>query len=382
MKEMTSRERVRKALNHEEADRIPIDVGGAVCGLTEGAYKDLAKHLGMDVEIDIYDYYQRLPWVDDKILDMLHADTRYFVSGAGSNYEFKIEPDGSFMDEWGCKHARVGNYGDVAADGHALADLNISDLNRYPFPDPEDPARFKGLKDKVKKMYDETDYALMPINMGSIYWMGTELVGLERYSEYIITNQKFIIKLADILLDWAKKYFDKLLAEVGEYIEMVWLFGDDWGIQTGPVINPELYRKIYKGRSKELVDFVKERTNAQIAIHTCGSVYWAMEDFIEIGVEVVNPVQVSAKDMETDRLKREFGDRMVFWGGGCDPQHVLPFGSEEDVKKEVKKRVGDLGPGGGFVFASVHNIQKGVPPQNIVTMFNSAAEYGRYPIKM
>jgi uroporphyrinogen decarboxylase len=336
----------------------------------------------MEVDIDIYDYYQRLPWIDKKILDMLHADTRYFVSGAGADYEFKIEADGSFVDEWGCKHARVGNYGDVAADGHALADLSVSDLDTYPFPDPEDPARFKGLKEKVKKMYDETDFALMPINMGSIYWMGTELVGLERYSEYIITNQKFIIKLADILLDWAKKYFDKLLAEVGEYIEMVWLFGDDWGIQTGPVINPEQYRKIYKGRSKELVDFVKERTEAKIAIHTCGSVYWAMEDFIEIGVDVVNPVQVSAKDMETDRLKKEFGDRIVFWGGGCDPQHVLPFGNEEEVQNEVKKRIHDLGPGGGFVFASVHNIQKGVPPKNILTMFKSAAEFGKYPIQV
>jgi uroporphyrinogen decarboxylase len=382
MNEISSRERVIKALNHEEADRVPIDVGGAVCALTEGAYMDLAKHLGMDVEIDIYDYYQRLPWIDEKILDMLHADTRYFVSGAGSNYEFKIELDGSFMDEWGCKHTRVGNYGDVAADGHALANLSISDLDHYPFPDPEDPARFKGLRDKVKKMYDDTDYALMPINMGSIYWMGTELVGLERYSEYIITNQKFIIKLADILLDWYKKYFNKLLDEVGEYIEMVWLFGDDWGIQTGPVINPEQYRKIYKGRSKELVDFVKARSDAKICIHVCGSVYWAMEDFIEIGVEVVNPVQVSAKDMETDRLKKEFGDRIVFWGGGCDPQHVLPFGSEEDVRKEVKKRIHDLGPGGGFVFAAVHNIQKGVPPQNILTMLNAAAEYGKYPINV
>jgi uroporphyrinogen decarboxylase len=380
MKEMTSRERVIKALNHEEADRVPIDIGGGVCGLTEGAYKDLAKHLGIDAKIEIYDYYQRLAWVDEKILKMLHVDTRYFMSGVGSKYKFKIEPDGSFIDEWGCKHARVGNYGDVAPDGHALAELSISDLDRYPFPDPEDPARFKGLNKKIKQMYDDTDYALIPMNMGSIYWLGTELVGLERYSEYIITNQKFIIKLADILLDWSKRYFDKLLAEVGNYIQLVWLLGDDWGIQTGPVINPEQYRKIYKWRSKELVDFVKERTDAKVCIHTCGSVYWAMEDFIEIGVDVVNPVQVSAKNMETDKLKKEFGDRIVFWGGGCNPQHVLPFGKKEDVENEVKKRVHDLGPGGGFVFASIHNIQSGVPPQNILAMYNTAAEYGKYPI--
>jgi uroporphyrinogen decarboxylase len=382
MKEMTSRERVRKTLNHEEPDRVPIDIGGPVCNLQEKAYINLANYLNMDVTIDLYDYYQRLSWVDDRILNLLHVDTRYFATGTGANYTFKVESDGSFFDEWGCKHVRVGNYGDVAPDGHPLADLTTSELDRYPFPDPEDPSRFAGLKERVKRMYAETQYALIPLNAGSIQWLGTELVGMEKYMVRLITDQKYIVKITDILLDWFKRFFNKLLDEVGEYIELVWLFGDDWGIQTGPIMNPDIFRKIYKYRSKELIDTVKAKTDAKVCIHTCGSVYYAMKDFCEIGIDVVNPVQVAAKDMDTQVLKKEFGKQLSFWGGGCDSQHALPFGTKEEVAAEAKKRIFHLGPGGGYVFASIHNIQAGVPAENIMTMFQTAEKYGKYPLKM
>jgi len=377
MKSLTPRERVRKALNHEEPDQVPIDLGGFVCGIHEKAYRDLASYLNMEVEISIYDYMQRLALVDERILRMFNVDTRYIYAKPSSNWKFKEDPDQSWVDEWGVRRKRCGYYSDVIYSPLSKAD--ISDIERYPFPDPCDPARFEELREEAKRLYEETDYALIVANSGSIQYLPSELKGWEQYLTDLALNQDIIIKLTDRFLDWNIKYFDKLLDACGEYIEMVWI-GDDWGHQNGPVIRPEVFRKIFKPRMKELVDFIKNKVKVKVALHSCGSVYWAIQDFIDVGIDVLNPVQVSAKDMDTKRLKEEFGDKLVFWGGGCDTQKVLPFGNPEEVRKEVKKRIKDLAPGGGFVFTPVHNIQASVPPENIISMYKAVEEYGRYPI--
>ena len=199
----------------------------------------------------------------------------------------------------------------------------------------------------------------------------------------MMTDERFTNKVLDKLLEFWIEYAEEHFRAVGEYVDVVCL-GDDFGRECGPWMSVELYRKYFKPREKKLYAYIRDRicSGAKLLLHSCGSVYQFIREFIDVGINALTPLQVSAKDMETDRLKKEFGDRIVFWGGGCDPQHVLPFGSEEEVQNEVKKRIHDLGPGGGFVFASVHNIQKGVPPQNILTMFNSAAEFGKYPIQV
>jgi len=379
MSSLTPRERVRKALNHEEPDRVPIDLGGFVCGIHEKAYQDLADYLNIKVETCIYDYMQRLTFVDERILKMFNVDTRYIYAKPPSNWQFKEEPDQSWVDEWGVRRKRCGYYSDVVYS--PLADADISEIERYPFPDPCDPARFEGLKEEAKRLYEKTDYALIAANSGSIQYLPSELRGWQQYLTDLALNQDIIIKLTDRFLFLYIKYFDKLLDACGEFIEMVWI-GDDWGHQNGPVVYPEVFRKIFKPRMKKLVDFIKSKAKVKVGLHSCGSVYWAIQDFIDAGIDVLNPVQVAAKDMDTERLKREFGDRIVFWGGGCDTQKILPFGSPEDVKKEVKKRIKDLAPGGGFVFTPVHNIQAGVPPENIIAMYEAVKEYGKYPIKI
>jgi uroporphyrinogen decarboxylase len=208
-------------------------------------------------------------------------------------------------------------------------------------------------------------------------YLGTELVGWENYLAQLIINQKFIEKLTDLLLEWQIKFFTKLLGQCGKYTEIVWL-DDDWGQQSGPIMNPELFRKLYKPRLKLLVEHIKSKTDAKICLHSCGSIYWAMQDFIDVGIDAINPVQVSANEMDTHRLKTEFGDQICFWGGACDTQRILPFGNIDDVEREVEERVSDLKLNGGFVAASVHNIQAGVPPENIVTFFKSIRELGTY----
>jgi len=149
-------------------------------------------------------------------------------------------------------------------------------------------------------------------------------------------------------------------------------------MQDGPQISPQLYRRVVKPRHKRLYQYIKENTSAYLFLHTCGSVYEFISDFIEMGVDILNPVQVSAKDMDTKKLKKEFGKDITFWGGGCDTQKVLPFGTPEEVIQEVRQRIEDLAPNGGFVFTQVHNIQTGVPPENIMAMYDTVKRYGRH----
>jgi uroporphyrinogen decarboxylase len=174
------------------------------------------------------------------------------------------------------------------------------------------------------------------------------------------------------------EFFRHYLDAVGEYIDVI-VVSDDLGCENGPLISPELYREIIKPAERKLWQFIKNNTKAYLFLHSCGSISKFIPDLIEIGVDILNPIQVSAKDMDTKRLKEEFGDRMTFWGG-VDTQSVLPFGSSEEVEREVKRRISDAAPGGGYVLTAVHNIQAGVPPENICMMYDAARKYGRYPI--
>ena len=377
MNNCTPRERVRKTLNHQEPDRVPIDLGGTICGICEKAYQDLVGFLGMELETKIYDYQQRLAWPDEYILKLFNVDTRYIFADPPSSWAFKEDATGSWVDEWGVKRKRFGYYSEWVSG--PLMDADISAIQKHSFADPRDPERFEGLREKAKDLFEQTDYALIVGNGASVQYLPGELRGWQNYLTDVALNQDIITALADRLLEWSLQFFDELLDACGAYVEMVWI-GDDWGGQQGPVMQPDVFRKIFKPRYKELVDFLKSKAKVKVALHSCGSVYWAMQDFVDVGIDVLNPIQVAAKDMDTARLKKEFGDSLVFWGGGCDTQGVLPFGNPEGVKNEVKKRIGHLAPGGGFVFAAVHNIQANVPPENIITMYKTVEECGKYPI--
>jgi uroporphyrinogen decarboxylase len=234
------------------------------------------------------------------------------------------------------------------------------------------------LEEEVKDLYEHSPYAIMLGGFSeSFFGLPSWLIGHERFYRDLVTNESFVQAVLDHLEDFFLHLAEEALNRVGHLIQIVKV-SDDLGMQSGPILSPDLYRKLIKPRQKSLYAYIKERTDAKLFLHSCGSVYAFIEDFIDNGVDILNPVQVSAVDMQPERLKQEFGDRLAFWGGGCDTQRVLPFGTEEEIEKEVKTRIGQLAPGGGFVFSAVHNIQYDVPPENVVAMYDAARRYGAY----
>jgi uroporphyrinogen decarboxylase len=193
----------------------------------------------------------------------------------------------------------------------------------------------------------------------------------------LVGNQTFAEALMDELAEANIRRFERYADTVAPHVDVI-QFEDDLGMQDRPLLRPERYRKLVKPYHAKLFRFVRSRWDGHILLHTDGAVAPFIPDFIEMGIDILNPVQVSAAGMDTKALKKEFGDDITFWGGGCDTQKTLPYGSPADVADEVKRRIDDLAPGGGFVFTQVHNVQAGTPPENVVAMFETAREYGTY----
>jgi uroporphyrinogen decarboxylase len=212
---------------------------------------------------------------------------------------------------------------------------------------------------------------------GGIFEQPARTMGLQNFLMALLTEPKFADRLMEQITDIYIESCDSYLDELGRYLQ-VFTFWDDVCTQDGWMIRPEIYRTMIKPKQKRLVEAIKKKTDAKLFYHSCGATFDLIPDLIEIGFDILNPVQVSARGMDTKRLKQEFGKDMVFWGGGVDTQRVLPFGKPEEVVEEVKRRIDDLAPGGGFVFAAIHNIQAFVPPENIVAAFDTALTYGAY----
>jgi uroporphyrinogen decarboxylase len=257
---------------------------------------------------------------------------------------------------------------------HPLADASIDDVHRYPFPNGSDPTRFAGLRAKAKQLYD-TDYAICTGIGGVVYEYGWYLRGLERWFMDMIENPAFCEAVLDHMVVFWKDFYTGLLGEIGDLINIV-MIGDDLAGQYGPLFRPEFYRRVVKPRQKALVQHIKKRTKAKIWYHTCGGCTEFIPDLIDNGVDILNPVQISATGMDPRSLKEKFGRRISFWGGGIDSQHVLPFASPEKVRQQVRDNLAIFKPGGGYVFNNVHNIQAGVPAENIVALFDAAYEFG------
>jgi uroporphyrinogen decarboxylase len=378
MREMTPRQRVLASLNHEEPDRVPLDLGGLATTIETVPYNELKKHLGITSETKLFlrDHVDPA----EEVLDRFGIDTRYVRLKAPKNFKIHMDPDNSYVDEWGTRWKKPESslYYDPA--DWPLKDATIEDLETYSWPDPHDPGRTEGLREEVKWLRENTDYAIIAdiVVLGIFESASVCLRGIERLMMDLILDKAFARALFDKLADLHIEFLRHYLDAVGEYIDVI-MVSDDLGGEHGPLISPELYREMIKPAQKKLWQFIKNYTEARLFLHSCGSIYEFIPDLIEMGVDILNPIQVTAKDMDTKRLKEEFGDKVTFWGG-IDTQRVLPFGSPEDVEREVKTRIADLGPGGGYILTAVHNIQAGVSPENISMMYDAARKYGRYPI--
>jgi uroporphyrinogen decarboxylase len=369
-------------LNHEEPDRVPIDFGQDFHnGINEVAYKKLLQHEGITDagEIQIYDLMQRLAIVDQRVLERFRVDTRYIFTNPNDNFEVPIEEDGSFEDEWGVYRKRVGYYCEnVRAP---LAGKSKEEIIKYKFPDPGEKSRFNGLKQKTKNLYESTEYALSAGQAATLYYFSSELTGFDEYMLDLALNPSRIEVLVDRILEWMIEFTSHYLEEVGDYVETWWM-GDDWGMQTGPIMAPEIFRKLYKPRYKKLLDAVRSKTDAKICLHTCGATYWILADLADVGVDVVHPLQPTAAGNDNpEKLKHDFGKEFIFYSNIANTT-ILPHGTPDEVEKEVKEKLKYLAPGGGYILSGGHNIQADVPPENVIALFDSAFNYGTYPINL
>lgn len=382
---MTSRERVLAALNHTEPDRVPIDLGGNQTGIHKFAYLELLRPLGMQDEMRIMDAVQQLAQPCEELLRRFHVDTRYIAAGAASDWKGGIvqeRRDGrlwhDLVDEFGVRWSMPDDqpyFMDITL--HPLAGAAISDIKDYPFPKGDDPGRFQGLRERALLLKKETPYAVVSGISGVIYETCWYMRGLENWYMDMMMNPEFCEALLDQTLQFWLDWFRVFLDEVGDVVDVI-MIGDDLAGQGGPLFNPDTYRTIVKPRQKRLVQYIKGRTQAKIWYHTCGACAGYIPDLLDNGIDILNPVQISAADMDPAVLKREYGDRLSFWGGAIDAQHILPLGSPEDVRQAVRENLQALKPGGGYVFNNVHNIQAGVPPENIVALYDAAYEFGFY----
>lgn len=398
---MNHRQRVVAAIRHQTPDRLPVDLGGMrSTGIMAMAYQDLKQHLGMSGgEILVFDTGQQLAYVEDPvrsrygsdvlILDMgLLAGWRPYSLPDGTpakiSADFQTEPDGD-----GGEFALDGNGRRVSHrpansfyfDGIAEAPLahaeSIADLDRFPWSVLSDE-RLETLRREAKRLYEETDYAILGSFGAAFLEGGQGMRGWDQFMMDLAGNQSFAEALLDRMLAHALRNVDLYLDAVGDYIQIIQM-GGDMGTQNGPQIRPKMYYEVFQPREKALWGRIHElKPDVAVFLHCCGGIYDLLPGIIDAGCDVLNPVQISARGMDPARLKREFGDKLCFWGGGCDTQTVLPFGTSQEVYEHTCANIEIFKPGGGFVFSQVHNIQAGVPPENIEAMYQAVRDHWTY----
>ncbi len=377
---MTRRERVLTALKREEPDRVPVDLGGTLAStINIHAYRRLMAHLGFGADPPVAYLSRRSNSVlpDERLLRHLDVDCRAVIlDNPDLNPEREL-PDGSLYDEWGVtwKHLGAGQHFINAAGPFYNQQPDPALVDKFAWPDPLDPGRFRTLRSQAQAHRERTDAAIILVLGAGVVHQIQFMRGYAASLEDLLVAPDFVRAFMDRYVDFWVRMIEGALQEVGNLVDLA-MFGDDLGTQQGPVMNPALYRRLIKPYHVRMVQAVK-RFNKPLLLHSCGSVAAFIPDLIEAGFDALHPVQVSAKDMDSAKLKREFGGNLTFWGG-IDTQRVLPLGTPSEVREEVRRRVADLGPGGGYVLGAVHNIQAEVPVENILAMFEAAQEFGRY----
>jgi uroporphyrinogen decarboxylase len=339
----------------------------------------------MDEEIIIMDAVQQLARPCEAVLKRFHVDTRYIAAKAPDSFKGEIVQNTrngrlwhDLKDEFGVVWSMLDDhpyYMDISHN--PLAGATIKDLADYPFPKGDDPSRFDSLRQQAKLMKDETPFAVVSGISGVVYEICWYMRGLEQWMMDMLTEPEFCEALLDRTLKFWMDWFQGFLDEAGDLVDVI-MIGDDLTGQTGPLFRPDFYRRVVKPRHKQLAQYIRSRTKAKIWYHTCGACMAYLPDLLDNGIDIINPVQISAKNMSPLELKSKFGKQLVFWGGAIDAQHVLPRVSPETVREHVRGNLDIWKPGGGYVFNNVHNIQADVPPENVIALYDAAYEYGFY----
>jgi uroporphyrinogen decarboxylase len=375
-RKMTSRERVLSAVSHEQPDLVPIDFGGTrASSIVVEGYDRLKKHFGVTSENVLTDRMQRVVDVDEEILNALEIDTRAILQGAPRKKGLAEElAPNKYRDMWGVERVRPegGYYYDMVASPLA-GDITVAEIVRYPWPDPDDPGFTEGVKDRLQWIRENTECAAVlslppPFVHTSQYMRGFQ----DWYMDFIL-HADVLEALFDVVLEVDMQIAKNLLLEAGQEVDIVFC-ADDLATQNSAMVSQEHFSKFIKPRLGKYIRQIHDLSPAKVCYHSCGSVVDLMDDLHEIGVDILNPVQVTAKGMDPVELKRRCKGRLAFWGA-MDTQNVLPHGNVDDVKYMVEERIEQLGEDGGFVLTAVHNIQPDVPAENIIAMFRHARKY-------
>jgi uroporphyrinogen decarboxylase len=381
---LTSAQRVRQALDHQEADRVPFDLGGT--GLSTihiAAYQNLRRYLGIPaVEPHIAFIAEQLVRVDEDLAQRLQTDVRPVIPGTAAGFHYIMRDEGAYQaytDEWGIgwrKPIDGGFYYDMYR--HPLANAtSLDELRAYPFPDPLDEGRFVNLRSQVETAILQGKAIALAGPCAGIAEVYSWLRGYEQYYMDLALNQTFVAYMLDRLVEYKCAFWQRALKEIGDLVDVV-IEADDLGGQTSPLMSPKTYRSLIQPRHKQLFSFIKAQAPVKLFYHTCGAVRVLIPDLIEAGIDILNPVQISSPGMALVGLKQDFGRDLVFWGGGVDTQRVLGTATPEQIRDHVKQNIDALAPGGGFVFSAVHDIQPNVPPENIIAMWKAWQTYGAY----
>ena len=383
---MTSRERVLSAINHEVPDRVPLVIGvNNATGIKMKPYRGIKQITGIQAPDNyIYDWPELgTAEIDEQTMHRLHSDVRGVLDIEPETVRKRNrerDPHSDCVDSWGSGQMEI-TPGDWFPGIHPLANANtIGDLDAYEgWPDMSDPSRIAHVRESAKRLADENQYAIM-----ATPWLlfpferAHAMQGLEPFLLNMAMNPEFAKALLERIAHYCKQLMGRFLDELGENVDIIKI-GDDLGTQNSLMISPKMYREMLKPIHADFISFIKSRTRAKVLFHSCGDVAPLIGDFIDIGVDILNPVQTSTGTIaDLPRLKKQFGKNIVFCGA-IDSHRVLPFGTVEEVRAEVRRVIKALGPGGGYMVAAVHTVMNDVPAENVLAMVDAVEEYGFYP---
>ncbi len=379
---MNSRERVIRAINHQEPDRVPIDLNPL-----HDFYVGLKQYLNLDIEEKVKHNYAMEVVSHPLVLQKLGIDISSVKLGSPSVKKKEPRNDGLVEDDWGILYKVVSQPGGGSyyeAVSPPLAEAKLSDLAHYPWPIPDLPGRGEEAEKNAKALFEDTEFAILGRFGGAITETAINMLGMENWMVRLASDPEFIEALLTKITD-IQIALDRIgLQATAKYLQIYKASGEDLGMQTGPLYSMKMFKDQFLPHFKRRFQAARSyldgvNPSVKIMLHSCGSISRFLPELIDAGINIIDPIQPHAAAMDSADLKANFGDKLTFHGG-IDIQQVLPFGTKKEIEAEVQTRINDLGPGGGYILAPAHNVQADVRPENIIYMIEAVKRFGSYPI--
>ncbi|MCL2164054.1 MAG: methyltransferase [Oscillospiraceae bacterium] len=375
---MSRRDDFYKTLRHEQPDNLILDFGGNPLSSMEGrSMYTMLEFLGFELPSKIERLvYGSVPRLDERLLNYFDVDTRSVGTILHPKDSlFKMVNENEAIDEWGIRRVFTGMYWDII--DYPLKGATVKDLDNFRWPDPDsvDANEIKSYAAEAERLFNDTDYVVCAEHpVYGIFELGCWMCGFDDFLMKMALDSEFVHVFFEKILNYQKRVIDIYYGALGRHIHYT-SSGDDFATQTSLFVSPDMFRELIAPYFKERISYTKRYTSAAYLHHSCGSVAPIIDDLIDCGVDILNPIQPKAKDMQPENLKASYGDRIVFHGG-IDTQEILPFGTKETIERNVKETIEIMNKDGGYIFAAAHNIQEDVPPQNLAYMLGAAKKYG------